>query len=498
MKSSPSIPDTKDVQSLLGIIAARDGYILELETRLEEYSRKFLELEEKFRLQSERISELERRLGLNSRNSSKPPSSDGLSRPPAPKRDNRTGRKPGGQRGHKGRTLRRSERVDHVVNHFPHGCAHCGHALDEGMSEPVATRQVQDIPEPSPLVVVDHVVHKCVCPRCNGETRASFPDGINASVQYGPNLTAFAVYLGEYQLIPVKRLVGTFNDLFGVRLSEGTIVNMVSRTAGKYRGVEGHIRKAVVRSRVVHMDETGLRIEGRLHWLHVACTMMLTHFRIGRGRGDVMLEALGIVVHDCWKSYFRMPHVAGHGICCAHILRELESLFQFGREKWAMDLSRLLSGAVHACNLADGAPLSPETMRDIREKYDRIVGEGLRHHESLKPLSSPGSRGRKKRRKGHNLLLRLRDHGDAVLLFTRNPLVPATNNIAELDLRMEKVKQKISGCHRSMEGAINRTIIRTVLATARKQGWNMLDTLRKSSSELEASLKVDIPVQAPG
>ena len=123
MKSSPSIPDTKDVQSLLGIIAARDGYILELETRLEEYSRKFLELEEKFRLQSERISELERRLGLNSRNSSKPPSSDGLSRPPAPKRDNRTGRKPGGQRGHKGRTLRRSERVDHVVNHFPHGCA---------------------------------------------------------------------------------------------------------------------------------------------------------------------------------------------------------------------------------------------------------------------------------------------------------------------------------------------------------------------------------------
>ena len=497
------------MHSLLGIIAAKDAYILELETRLEECSRKFLELEEKFRLQfvvnarqAERISELERRLGLNSRNSSKPPASDGLSNPLAPKRDNRTGRKPGGQKGRKGKTLCRLERVDHVEHHFPHGCAHCAPPppppLDAGMSEPVATRPVYDILEPSPLVVVDHVVHKCVCPCCNGENGASFPDGINASVPYGPNLTAYVVYLGEYQLIPVKRLVGTFNDIFGVRLSEGTIVNTVSRTAGRCRGVEGYIWKAMVRSRVVHMDETGLRVEGRIHWLHGACTRLLTHFRIGRGRGDVMLEALGIVVHDCWKSSFKLPDVAGHGLCCAPILRELESLFQFGREKWDRDLAGLLRGAVHTCNLADGAPLSSGIIREIRENYDRIVGEGLRHHESRKPMASPGKRRRKKRRKGHNRLLRLRDHGDAVLLFTRNPLVPATNNIAELDLRMEKVKQKISGCHRSMEGAINRTIIRTVLATARKQGWNMLDTLRKSSSELEASLPVDIPVQAPG
>ena len=448
--------------------------------------------------QAEMISELQRRLGLNSTNSSKPPSSDGLSKPPAPKRTNRTGRKPGGPKGHKGKTLFRLARIDHVEHHYPHGCAHCGHTLDEGMSVRVETRQVQDIPEPSPLTVVDHLAHTCVCPHCRLETKAPFPGGVTAPVQYGPNLEAFVVSLGEYQLIPVKRLAGTLQDIFGVRLSEGTIVHMVSRTADGFRGVAENIRKAVVRAQVVHMDETGLRIEGRLHWLHGACTRMLTHFRIGKGRGDVMLDALGMVVHDCWKSSFKLPNVAGHGICCAHILRELESLFQFGGEKWAMDLSRLLSGVVHACNLADGAPLSPETMRDIREKYDRIVEGGLRHHEALKPLSSSGSRGRKKRRKGHNLLRRLRDQGDAVLLFTRNPLVPATNNSAELDLRMEKVKQKISGCHRSMEGAINRTIIRTVLATARKQGWNMLDTLRKPSSELEASLQVDIPAQAPG
>ena len=480
-----------DVQALIEDLASRDAKIKELERQLHEQ----VEINAR---QAEVISELERRLGLNSTNSSKPPSSDGLRKPPALKRDHGKGRRPGGQKGRKGTTLLRLDMPDHVVHHYPHGCAHCGHPLDEGMSVRFETRQVQDIPEPSPLVVVDHVAHGCACPHCTLVTRASFPEGVTAPVQYGPNLTALVVYLGEFQLIPVKRLVGAFKDVFGVKLSEGTIVNMVSRMAEKWRGVEERIRKEVVRARVVHMDETGLRIDGGLHWLHVSCTRLLTHFRIGRGRGDVMHEATGIVVHDCWKSYFRMPNVAGHGICCAHILRELANLFEFGREEWARDLSRLLSGAVHACNLADGAPLAPEAMREIGDNHDRIVRDGLRYHESREPLSSAGKRGRKKRRKGHNLLLRLRDHGDAVLLFTRNPLVPATNNLAELALRMEKVKQKISGCHRSMEGAINRTIIRTVLATARKQGWNVLDTLRKPSSELEALLEVDIPVQAPG
>ena len=486
------------MHSLLGIIAAKDAYILELETRLEEYGRKFLELEEKFRLQAERISELERCLGLNSRNSSKPPSSDGLSRPPAPKRDRRTGRKPGGQKGHEGSTLIRSETPDHVEHHVPPNCTHCGCTLDRGMSVGFRRRQIHDIPEQFPLIVTDHLAHACICPRCNGETRSTFPKGVRSPVQYGPNLTGLVLYLNAHQLIPVKRLVETFRDLFGMTLSEGTVVNMVSRGARDYRGFVDRVRDAVVQARVKHMDETGLRIEGKLQWLHVACTGLLTYLWIGKGRGDVLLESLGIVVHDCWKSYFAMPKVEGHGICCAHILREPESLVQFGREKWAGKLAGLLCGAVHECNLARGSPLAPDIIREIADNHDRIVEEGFRYHESLQPLPSNGRRGRKRQRKGYNLLLRLRDHRDAVLLFTRNPLVPATNNMAELAIRMEKVQQKISGSFRSRQGAVNRTIIRTVLATARKQGWNMLETLRKPSSELEASLKVDIPVQAPG
>ncbi|MDE2760846.1 MAG: DUF6444 domain-containing protein [Paracoccaceae bacterium] len=188
------------MQSLLEVLAARDARILELESRVQELVAKderILELEKKYLAQveinarqAEVISELQRSLGLNSTNSSKPPSSDGLRKPLARSRRHKTGRKPGGQKGHKGHTLQRSEKPAHIENHFPRSCTHCGHDLDEGMAVPVETRQIHDIPPPPPLVVTDHVVHKCVCPRCNRETRASFPDHVTGPVQYGPNVNS--------------------------------------------------------------------------------------------------------------------------------------------------------------------------------------------------------------------------------------------------------------------------------------------------------------------
>ncbi len=238
-------------------------------------------------------------------------------------------------KGRKGTTLLRSETPDHVEDHFPHACAHCGHTLDDGMSVRFETRQVQDIPEPLPLFVVDHRAYVGICPQCNGDTKASFPEGVGSPVQYGPNLTGLVLDLNTHQLLPVKRLVETFRDLFGVKVSTGTVVNMVSRRDRAYGGLVDTIRAGVVQVRVKPMDETGLRIEGRLHWLHVVCTNLLTYLWIGKGRSDVMLETRGLVVYDCWKSSFAMPNVAGHGLCCAHILRELENLFQCGWEKWA-------------------------------------------------------------------------------------------------------------------------------------------------------------------
>ena len=198
---------------------------------------------------------------------------------------------------------------------------------------------MHDIPEPLPLRVVDHLAHVGICPQCKGYTKASFPEGIRSPVPYGPHLTGLVLDLNTHQLIPMKRLVETLRDLFGMTLSEGTVVNMVSRRASAYGDIVDKIRTGVVHDRVKHMDETGLRIGGRLQWLHVACTNLLMFLWIGKGRGDVMLEARGIVVHDCWKSYFAMPNVAGHGLCCAPILRELEGLFQCGREKWSRNLA---------------------------------------------------------------------------------------------------------------------------------------------------------------
>ena len=424
MTLRPPYSQSVDVQVGLKELAARDARIQELESQIQELEDIYTELEVAMAGQAEVISELERRVGMNSRNGSRPSSSDGLGKPPAPKRSNVKGRRPGGHKGRKGTTLLRLERPDHVVNHFPSSGSHCGHTLDEGMSVRVETRRVRDLTAPSPWLLW-----------------IMLPTRVSVRIARGKPGPCF-------RRVSLQRsgMARTLSGPFGVKPSEGTIVNMVSRMAGGFRELDGHVRQAPDRARVVHMYETGLRIEGSLHWLHVACTRLLKHFRIGKGRGDVMPEALGIGIHDCWKTCFMMPHVAGHGICRAHVPRELENLFRFGREKWARDLAGLLSGAVHACNLADGAPLSPDTMREIGDSQDRIVGEGLRHHESLKPLSSPGRRGRRKWRKGHNLLLRLRDHRDAVLPFTGNPLVPATNNIAELDLCMEKVKQKISGC----------------------------------------------------
>ena len=320
----PFFPTT-DVPALVDALAVRDARIRELEDTVAR--------------QAALIAELERRLGLNSTNSNKPPSSDGLKKPRAPKRTPVKGRKPGGQKGRKGTTLLRSETPDHVEDHFPHACPHCGHTLDEGVSVRFETRPVQDIPERSPLIVVDHRAHVCICPQCNGDTKASFPEGVGSPVQYGPNLTGLVLDLNTHQLLPVKRLVETLRDLFGVTVSPGTVVNMVSRRARAYGGLVDTIRAGVVQARVKHMDETGLRMEGRLHGRHVVCNHLLTYLWIGKGRGDVMLAARGLVVHDCWTSSFAMPNVVGHGLCCAHILRELEGLFQCGREKWARKLA---------------------------------------------------------------------------------------------------------------------------------------------------------------
>ncbi len=447
-------------------------------------------------VQAARIAELERRLGLDSSNSGKPPSRDGLTQPTAEvlrqrrrSRRRASDRKPGGQRGHPGGTLRRSEHPDVIADHYPATCTGCGAALDAGMSVGSAARQVHDLPEPPPLQVTAHRAHRCVCPACGVTTRAHFPAGVTAPVQSGPRLTARVVDLRVAQLVPVQRLRQTLIDLFGVQRSQGTVMNMVARATEGLEGLALHVRDAVAAAPVKHMDETGIRVRGRLAWLHVACTEGLSHFRVGTGRGDVMRDATGVAVHDHWRPYVTIPGTVP-ALCAAHLLRELQDRVDFDDEAWAATMARRLRRAIHAVNLSEGKPLPARLADRIGRRTDSIVAAGISMHESRPPPPTKGRRGRRKRRRGHNLARRLQDNREGVLRFTRDPTVPATNNEAERALRPLKVQQKISGSFRSTTGAQNHAVLRTVLDTARKPGWNLLETLRAPPDELIKRLEM--------
>jgi len=445
-----------------------------------------------------RIAELERRLGLNSQNSGKPPSSDGLKKPARVRSlREKSGRKPGGQKGHEGETLRQSAEPDEIANHYPTGCAECGAALTPRMAEDHAARQVFDLPEPQPLVVTEHRAHTCRCAACGVTTRASFPDGVNAPVQYGARLTAFAIYLLHYQLLPEARLVELMADLFGVKLAAATIARMSGACAKGLKGFGETVRDLVAGAPVKHMDETGFRIGGKTQWLHVASTALLTFYRVCARRGSLLANVVGIVVHDHWKPYYTMQAVL-HALCNAHHLRELKALVEIEKEEWARKMQRLLRRACHAANLARerDVPLKPRLVQCFERCYDAIVAEGRAFHEAQPPLARAAMkgggkrRGRAPRRTGHNLLLRLATRKEDTLRFLHDPAVPFTNNQAERDGRMMKLRQKISGGFRSLEGASDFALIRSFLSTAKKQGWKIIEALTSDPANLTKSLRL--------
>ena len=448
-----------------------------------------------------RVAELERRLDLNSSNSGKPPSSDGLHKPRREPRTRslreRSGKPPGGQKGHKGETLRQVDAPSHTVEHYPEACPACGSALSGAMSTGYGARQVFDLPEPRPLTVTEHRAHTCRCGHCGRLTRANFPDEVTAPVQYGPRIAAVVVYLLHYQLLPEDRLAEAMADLFGVRLVAATIARMSRTCAGRAHGFADAVGARVKAAAVKHLDETGFRIGGRTQWLHIACTMWLTFYRISPKRGSLLSDVMGIIVHDHWKPYYTMEGVL-HALCNAHHLRELQALVDIEKEEWARKMQRLLRRACHATHLARdcGVPLDPRLVAQFRRRYDIIVTEGLAFHQDQPPLATPPTnggrkrRGRPPRRTGHNLLLRLSTRKDDVLRFLDDPTVPFTNTQAERDGRMMKVRQKISGGFRSQEGARDFAVIRSLISTARKQGWNVIHALTQDPQTLIGALRV--------
>ena len=445
----------------------------------------------------QRIAELERQLGLNSANSGKPPSSDGLKKKPARVSSlrERSGKKPGGQPGHPGKTLSRTETPDVTVDHFPSTCAGCAAALSEATANGHTSRQVFDLPEPQPLLVTEHRAHQCLCPVCGTQTRAAFPAGVGAPVQYGARITAFVLYLLHYQLLPEKRLAALMADLFGVRLVTATIAGMSRSCAARLQDFAAAVRDCVAAAPVKHLDETGFRIGGKTQWLHIASTIWLTFYRISPKRGLLPENLTGIIVHDHWKPYYTLQGVL-HALCNAHHLRELKALIEIEKEDWARKMQQVLRRACHATNLARerGVALSPRLIALFERRYDAILAAGFAFHETQPPLIPAAvkahRRGRQPRRVGHNLLLRLSTRKTDVLRFLSDPTVPFTNNLAEQDGRMMKLRQKISGGFRSEDGAADFATIRSVLSTARKQGWNLLHTLTADPAKFRAELRV--------
>ena len=473
IRETPSVPCTENLIALIAALRAENESL------------------------KARIAELERQLGLNSSNSGKPPSSDGLKKPArVTSLRERSAKKPGGQKGHKGETLRQVADPDDVVDHYPSACSGCGAGLDPDTSVGHSARQVFDLPEPEPLVVTEHRAHDCRCPACGAKTRAAFPDGVNAPVQYGTRIGAFVLYLLHYQLLPEKRLVELLADLLGVKLVTATIARISQDCARRFQGFADVVRVHVAAAPVKHMDETGFRIGGRTQWLHIASTALLTFYRVCAKRGSLLMNVAGIVVHDHWKPYYTMQGVL-HALCNAHHLRELKALVEIEKEDWARKMQRVLRRACHAANLARdrGVPLKPSLIALIERCYDAIIAEGLAFHEAQAPLAQPVKgggkrRGRVPRRTGHNLLLRLATRKQDTLRFLHDPKVPFTNNQAERDGRMMKLRQKISGGFRSVEGAMDFALIRSLFSTAKKQGWNVIDALTCDPANLAKSLRL--------
>jgi transposase len=436
-------------------------------------------------------AELKRRLSLDSSNSSKPPSSDGLNKPPRIRSLREpSGKKRGGQKGHPGETLRQVTTPDLVVDHYPEVCAGCGAVLTAVMATSHAARQVFDLPEPRPAVVTEHRAHVCCCAQCGKRTQATFPEGVAAPVQYGRRISVMVVYLLHGHFLPEDRLAELMRDLFGVRLVPATISRMSRCCADRLASFIDAVRKQVCHAKVKHLDETGFRLGSKTQWLHIASTALLTFYRVSAKRGSLLAGVAGIAVHDHWKPYYTMKGVL-HALCNAHHLRELQALVEHEQEDWARKMQTLLRRACHAVNLVreQGRPLKPRLVARIERRYDAIVAEGLAFHQALPPLRRAQRRGWKPRRIGHNLLLRLEQRSDDVLRFLHDPNVPFTNNQAEGDARMMKLRQKISGGFRAQASADDFAVIRSVLSTARKQGWSILSTLMRGPEELILSLK---------
>jgi transposase len=399
-----------------------------------------------------------------------------------------SGKPSGGQKGHPGTTLEQVRHPDKTVTHLPpQRCEHCHGALLLEEASLGEVRQVFDLPEIK-MQVTEHRAMQVRC-RCGVLHCGQFPAGVSTRVQYGPGALATLVYLNQQHMLPVERTAAMMGDLFGLPVSQATVLKAGEEAATRLEPVVSAIAEQLQTAPILHADETGLRVKKSLHWLHVAATETLTWIGRHAKRGATAFEELGILkhfkgtlIHDGWAPYRALD--CKHGLCNAHHLRELTWVFEELNQPWAGKMIELLTQANRIKrDRQDGSapaldqPAHDERVAELRRQYEAILDEG----DALNPAQpSSGKRGKTRQSKPFNLLRRLREHAEDVWRFMREPDVPFTNNLAEQAVRMPKVKQKISGCFRTTQGADVFCIIRSYLASMHKQGSDLLDALRQT------------------
>jgi transposase len=438
-------------------------------------------LEQMAALQSQ-VADLTARVKANSRNSSKPPSSDGLAKPQPKSLRGKSGRKPGRPKGQPGATMQLTDHPDRRVRHRPAKCGCCGKSLRGAEVTAVECRQVIDIP-PVRAKTTEHQMLTLKC-GCGCETKAAAPDGVTAPVQYGPRLMGTGIYLWHGQFLSRDRACRALGELFGCAPSPGALASAAKKTAGLLAPALKAIKEYLISAEVVHFDETGFRTAGKLAWVHSASwgkfVLVTVHAKRGKDgmtAAGVLPFFTGIAVHDAWKPYDTFDNVAGHALCGAHVLRELVAVTETGTEldrAWAqqaIDALLALDQAAEAARAAGKSAIDPEALKDHEGWYRKAAATGI--------ALNAGRHG-KLQEKRHALATRMQGREDDYLRFARDLRVPFTNNAAEQAIRMSKLRIKISGCMRSMTGAEEFCAIRSYLATAARHGISALDALARA------------------
>ena len=459
-----------DKESLIVIILTLQEQLRQLRQQVEE--------------QAAEIQSLRDQLAKNSQNSGKPPSSDGLKKPRRSSLRRKGSRPTGGQAGHTGHTLAMVAEPNVVEVHEVRACPHC--AADLAWVAPCEheRRQVFDIP-PVELTVTEHRAEVKICPGCGERVKGDFPASVNQPVQYGPRLKAQASYLNTYQLIPLARTCELIGDIYNHKPAEALVLNANEAVSAEIEPSLQAVQGQLLASDVVHFDESGLRVEGQLNWLHVASTATLTYYIVHSKRGQQAMDDMGILpkfrgraVHDHWHSYLTYDGCL-HALCNAHHLRELQFIAEQYKQAWAEKMIQLLLDIKAEVDTAAPGQMSlaPDRLIHFEQRYDSLIAQGLQ----LNPPPAqppPKKRGRKKQSPPKNLLDRLQRHKSQVLAFMYDFRVPFDNNLAERDVRMIKVKQKVSGAFRTRSGAETFCALRSYISTSRKHGINVIDAIQ--------------------